>query len=107
MAFSAGNRIGLTRYRVRSGVAGLSSTGVIAWRSPLIRPLLDHPAVDPARVFVAGHSAGGKAAPRVAAAEGTGPSTPAEYETLQHVDPAVLADIAQWLAPGEDEKTVR
>ncbi len=31
--------------------------------------LRDHPAVDPARVFVAGHSAGGKAAPRVAAAE--------------------------------------
>jgi hypothetical protein len=34
-----------------------------------VRLLRDHPAVDPARVFVAGHSAGGKAAPRVAAAE--------------------------------------
>ena len=31
--------------------------------------LRDHPAVDAARVFVAGHSAGGKAAPRVAAAD--------------------------------------
>jgi uncharacterized protein len=31
--------------------------------------LREHPAVDAARVFVAGHSAGGKAAPRVAAAE--------------------------------------
>ncbi len=33
------------------------------------RLLRDHPAVDAARVFVAGHSAGGKAAPRVAAAD--------------------------------------
>jgi uncharacterized protein len=32
---------------------------------------------------------------------GTGPSTPAEYETPQHVDPAVVADIARWLTPGE------
>ena len=32
---------------------------------------------------------------------GTGPSTPAEYETPQHVDPAVVADIAEWLTPGE------
>jgi len=32
-----------------------------------IRLLRDHPAVDPARVFVAGHSEGGTAAPRVAA----------------------------------------
>jgi dienelactone hydrolase len=29
---------------------------------------------------------------------GTGPSTPAEYEPAQHVDPAVVADIADWLA---------
>ncbi len=28
---------------------------------------------------------------------GSGPSTPAEYEPAQHVDPAVIADIAQWL----------
>jgi hypothetical protein len=28
---------------------------------------------------------------------GTGPSTPAEYEPAQHVDPAVVADIADWL----------
>ena len=172
-----------------------------------VRLLRDHPAVDPARVFVAGHSAGGKAAPRVAAAEpavaglvilagdtqpmhqaavrvarylaalaselpfglpasywldlrdydpvataaavdkpmlilqggrdfqvtaeddlsrwqaglgdradvairvhdgddhlffpGAGPSTPAEYEAPQHVDPAVVADIATWLTPGD------
>ncbi|MEU5027850.1 alpha/beta hydrolase family protein [Streptomyces milbemycinicus] len=30
---------------------------------------------------------------------GSGPSTPAEYETPQHVDPAVVADIAGWLTP--------
>lgn len=30
---------------------------------------------------------------------GAGPSTPAEYEPPQHVDPAVVADIAEWLAP--------
>ncbi len=29
---------------------------------------------------------------------GSGPSTPAEYEPAQHVDPAVVADIAAWLA---------
>lgn len=29
---------------------------------------------------------------------GTGPSTPAEYEMAQHVDPAVVTDIAKWLA---------
>ncbi|MGN9845873.1 serine aminopeptidase domain-containing protein [Nonomuraea sp. H19] len=28
---------------------------------------------------------------------GTGPSTPAEYEPAQHVDPNVVADIAEWL----------
>ncbi|MFF3529311.1 alpha/beta hydrolase family protein [Streptomyces rubiginosohelvolus] len=28
---------------------------------------------------------------------GAGPSTPAEYGTPQHVDPAVIADIAHWL----------
>jgi len=28
---------------------------------------------------------------------GSGPSSPAEYEPAQHVDPAVVADIAQWL----------
>jgi len=28
---------------------------------------------------------------------GTGPSTPASYETAQHVDPAVVAEIAEWL----------
>ncbi|GHO62967.1 hypothetical protein KSC_018590 [Ktedonobacter sp. SOSP1-52] len=30
---------------------------------------------------------------------GTGPSTPAEYDLAQHVDPAVVADIATWLRP--------
>ena len=30
---------------------------------------------------------------------GAGPSTPAEYEPAQHVDPAVVADIAKWLMP--------
>ncbi|MFE7462910.1 alpha/beta hydrolase family protein [Streptomyces sp. NPDC057499] len=29
---------------------------------------------------------------------GTGPSTPAEYGVPQHVDPAVVADIAHWLS---------
>jgi dienelactone hydrolase len=28
---------------------------------------------------------------------GSGPSTPAEYEPVQHMDPAVIADIASWL----------
>jgi uncharacterized protein len=32
---------------------------------------------------------------------GEGPSTPAAYESPQHVDPAVVADIAEWLAPGQ------
>ncbi len=27
---------------------------------------------------------------------GSGPSTPAEYEAVQHVDPAVVDDIADW-----------
>lgn len=30
---------------------------------------------------------------------GAGPSTPAEYEAAQHVDPAIVADIAAWLTP--------
>ena len=30
---------------------------------------------------------------------GTGLSTPAEYDPAQHVDPAVVADIAKWLRP--------
>jgi pimeloyl-ACP methyl ester carboxylesterase len=29
---------------------------------------------------------------------GSGPSSPAEYEPAQHMDPAVVADIADWLA---------
>ncbi|MEU8148716.1 alpha/beta fold hydrolase [Nonomuraea sp. NPDC048901] len=33
---------------------------------------------------------------------GSGPSTPAEYESPQHVDAAVVADIADWLAPRAD-----
>ena len=28
---------------------------------------------------------------------GSGPSRPAEYERAQHVDPAVVTDIADWL----------
>lgn len=116
--------------------------------------------MDAERVFVLGHSMGGKVAPRVAAAlatvveqaaaaaaldrpmlilqggrdyqvtveddlarwqealagrpdvtirvhaadnhlffPGDGPSTPAEYDPPEHVDPAVVADIAEWLAP--------
>ncbi|MGO1052868.1 hypothetical protein [Crossiella sp. CA198] len=30
---------------------------------------------------------------------GSGPSAPADYESPQHVDPAVVADIADWLLP--------
>jgi uncharacterized protein len=30
-------------------------------------------------------------------APGSGPCTPAEYEPTQHVDPAVIADVAEWL----------
>jgi uncharacterized protein len=28
---------------------------------------------------------------------GSGPSTPAEYEPAQHVDPEVVGDIASWM----------
>jgi hypothetical protein len=28
---------------------------------------------------------------------GSGPSTPSEYEPAQHMDPAVVDDIAAWL----------
>jgi len=31
---------------------------------------------------------------------GTGPSSPAEYEPAQHVDPAVIADVGKWLTAG-------
>ncbi|MEV0699532.1 alpha/beta hydrolase [Saccharopolyspora sp. NPDC050389] len=34
---------------------------------------------------------------------GEGPSTPAGYESPQHVDPAVVADIAEWLAPSQSK----
>jgi hypothetical protein len=37
---------------------------------------------------------------------GSGPSTPAEYEPPQHVDPAVIADIAEWLAPNQRQITI-
>ena len=30
---------------------------------------------------------------------GTGKSTPADYAPPQHVDPAVIAAVAHWLAP--------
>lgn len=32
---------------------------------------------------------------------GAGPSSPAEYEAAQHVDPEVVADIAGWLLPSD------
>jgi hypothetical protein len=32
---------------------------------------------------------------------GAGLSTPAGYGPPQHVDPVVVADIAEWLAPGQ------
>lgn len=97
-----------------------------------VRLLQQQPGVDAARVYVVGHSGGGRAAPRVATVEGSvaglvclaadaaqrpdvtirvydaddhlffrgeGPSTPVAYESPQHVDPAVVADIAEWMAP--------
>jgi hypothetical protein len=33
---------------------------------------------------------------------GTNQSTPADYDPPQHVDPAVIDDIARWLAPARD-----
>jgi hypothetical protein len=36
---------------------------------------------------------------------GSGPSTPADYESAQHVDPAVVADIADWLTPRQGKIT--
>jgi dienelactone hydrolase len=38
---------------------------------------------------------------------GTGPSAPAEYEPAQHMDPAVVADIASWLKTVLDTSDVR
>ncbi|GAB3398893.1 alpha/beta hydrolase [Flindersiella endophytica] len=34
---------------------------------------------------------------------GSGPSAPADYGPPQHVDPAVVTDIAEWLAPGQNK----
>ncbi|MGC0421898.1 alpha/beta fold hydrolase [Embleya sp. AB8] len=36
---------------------------------------------------------------------GKGPSTPTDYEMPQHVDPAVITDIAEWLAPDRGKLT--
>jgi dienelactone hydrolase len=36
---------------------------------------------------------------------GEGPSTPTDYEAPQHVDLAVVTDIAQWLAPNREKLT--
>jgi uncharacterized protein len=38
---------------------------------------------------------------------GSGPSSPAEYEPAQQVDPAVIADIATWLASAFPEPAAR
>jgi dienelactone hydrolase len=38
---------------------------------------------------------------------GSGPSSPAEYEAAQHVDPAVVADVAGWLLSSRGEDQVR
>ena len=38
---------------------------------------------------------------------GSGPSSPAEYEQAEHVDPAVIADIADWLAAALPEPAAR
>jgi hypothetical protein len=35
---------------------------------------------------------------------GAGDSTPADYQVPQHVDPAVIADIADWLMPGRGQR---
>jgi dienelactone hydrolase len=40
-----------------------------------LRLLSEHPAIDPARLYLAGHSLGGSVAPRIAAAAATGPAT--------------------------------
>jgi hypothetical protein len=37
---------------------------------------------------------------------GAGPSAPAEYEQAQHMDPAVVADIASWLTTALDKSDV-
>jgi hypothetical protein len=36
---------------------------------------------------------------------GSGPPSPAEYEPAQHMDPAVVADIAAWLASAPDARS--
>ncbi|HEY6314235.1 MAG TPA: hypothetical protein VIY52_26035 [Streptosporangiaceae bacterium] len=96
-------------------MAGLSSRGAIALRSPVIKNEKGGERDDGGfQVTVAddlsrwqaglGHRA--DVTIRVYDADnhlffpGTGPSAPAEYETPQHLDPAVVADIAAWLTPG-------
>jgi hypothetical protein len=37
----------------------------------------------------------------------SGPSSPTEYEAAQHVDPAVVADLAAWLASALPEPAAR
>lgn len=32
---------------------------------------------------------------------GSGPSIPADYRAAQRADPAIIADIADWLVPGQ------
>ncbi|MEU4678180.1 hypothetical protein [Micromonospora sp. NPDC023737] len=38
---------------------------------------------------------------------GSGPSTPAECEAPQHVDPVVVADVAAWLVPPRRRSRLR
>jgi len=53
-----------------AGISGFTMTDeYVHHAAAAVGMLRAHPAVDAARVFVVGHSAGGKAAPRVAAAE--------------------------------------
>ena len=82
-----------------------------------IRLLRDHPAIDPARVFVAGHSLGGTVAPRVAAAEPSvaglvilaGGIEPLQWAAVRHI--SYLASLAPATAaasqPGIDALTVQ
>lgn len=59
-----------------------------------IRLLAAHPAVGPGRVFLAGHSLGGTVTPRIAAAE---PSLAGLVILAGGTEPAVIADIADWI----------
>jgi dienelactone hydrolase len=63
-------KVTFTHRAAIAGIAGFTLTDeYVPQATAAVRLLRGHPAIDPARVHVAGHSLGGTVAPRVAAAE--------------------------------------